>query len=236
MNVVMPTRLPCASNKPPPEEPFEIGADVWKCRPSASARFDEMMPSARLNSSPRCADGIYALSDFDVSIGAHLDPVTKLGAGPKNAAIGVVIRRDHGCRKTIAFAFKCDGRSKLNDMAIGQQVAFAYCHSRAESRSSSHDIHRTADLLEHFLRTQFWPVREHQFDRVRPARAVYYRVCSTIGGRAEGEEGGRAEGVVLTAQPSAGEEPGSRILSQAAHSRAATTRSLFASQVRRRRP
>lgn len=52
MNVVMPSRLPWASNSPPPDEPFEMGADVWNRRPASRARLDEMIPSARLSSKP----------------------------------------------------------------------------------------------------------------------------------------------------------------------------------------
>src|SRR5262245_6017528 len=53
--VAIPTRFPWASNSPPPEEPLEIGAEVWKRRPASTALFDEMMPPARLSSSPRGA-------------------------------------------------------------------------------------------------------------------------------------------------------------------------------------
>jgi hypothetical protein len=58
----MPSRSPWASNSPPADEPFEIGADVWNRRPASTARFDEMIPSARLSSNPWGAPTVNARS------------------------------------------------------------------------------------------------------------------------------------------------------------------------------
>lgn len=52
LKVVMPTKLPASSNKPPPEEPEEIGAVVLINRLPASVRLPEISPSDIVSSSP----------------------------------------------------------------------------------------------------------------------------------------------------------------------------------------